>query len=94
MDFYSAWPFFFGMALIFVAASSPLLRGADSPPSSAHHRLRVLDGMRGFLALDVFFNHAALYHEYLSRGDVIPTPDVAFYDMPGGDVKSDAAAPG
>ena len=65
---YSEWPFFVSMALLLGFASLPLFRSADAPPSLVAGRVRTLDGLRGFLALGVFFQHAALYHAYMASG--------------------------
>ena len=62
---YSEWPFFVCMAILLGFASLPAFRSADAPPGSVANRVRTLDGLRGFLALGVFFQHAALYHQYL-----------------------------
>jgi peptidoglycan/LPS O-acetylase OafA/YrhL len=41
---------------------------ADIPPIPTNSRVSSLDGLRGFLALAVFFHHSALYHTYLLNG--------------------------
>jgi peptidoglycan/LPS O-acetylase OafA/YrhL len=79
---YSLWPYFAIMCVLLVLAASPLLRAADQPPSRQGIRISALDGLRGFLALGVFFHHAAIYHEYLldGRWDVPPS---RFYTLLG-----------
>jgi peptidoglycan/LPS O-acetylase OafA/YrhL len=42
------------------------------------NRLRTLDGLRGFLALGVFFSHAADYYGYLTMGDWADGPSTFF----------------
>jgi peptidoglycan/LPS O-acetylase OafA/YrhL len=83
MDFYTVWPYFIGCALMLALASTPLLRLADSPPTSVPARVQTLDGLRGFLALSVFFHHAAIYHHYIVTGEWLPPPE-RFYDNLGG----------
>jgi peptidoglycan/LPS O-acetylase OafA/YrhL len=68
MGFYSIWPYFAGMAVILLFASTPLLNWADTPPKAVPARVRTMDGLRGFLALGVVFHHAAVYHQYLQTG--------------------------
>jgi peptidoglycan/LPS O-acetylase OafA/YrhL len=50
-------------------ARTPLLRSADLPPTTVPARVQTIDGLRGFLALGVFFHHAAIYHQYLLTGN-------------------------
>jgi peptidoglycan/LPS O-acetylase OafA/YrhL len=65
MGFYVVWPFFLIMIIIVLLAGTPLLKSADAPPSMIPARVQTIDGLRGFLALGVFFHHAAIYHQYL-----------------------------
>ena len=60
--YYSIVWYFAGMTVILAVAASPLLRLAGSPPSAAAARASCIDGLRGFLALAVFFHHGAVYH--------------------------------
>jgi peptidoglycan/LPS O-acetylase OafA/YrhL len=66
-------------ALAFV--SLPVWRMADGPPQPARAD-NGIDGLRGFLALGVFFHHAAIYRPYLETG-VWWLPPSAFYTMCG-----------
>jgi peptidoglycan/LPS O-acetylase OafA/YrhL len=66
--FYSVWPYFAGMAVILLFASSPLLKHADAPSRAIPARVHTIDGLRGFLAFGVVFHHAAIYHLYLQTG--------------------------
>jgi peptidoglycan/LPS O-acetylase OafA/YrhL len=68
MSYYSVWPVFACMILLFLLAATPAFAAADAPPSLHPHRLKTLDGLRGFLALAVFFYHAAIYHHFLQGG--------------------------
>jgi peptidoglycan/LPS O-acetylase OafA/YrhL len=68
LDFSSAWPIGLILALILVVATTPLLVLADGPPIEAKSRVENLDGLRGFLALSVFFSHTLVYHYYLLDG--------------------------
>jgi peptidoglycan/LPS O-acetylase OafA/YrhL len=65
MGFYSVWSYFASMAAIFLFATIPFLKWADAPPSHVPSRVQSVDGLRGILALGVFFQHAAIYHQYL-----------------------------
>ena len=76
-----AW-FFLGIALLFVLVRVPLFRSADAPPTQQGTRVTTLDGLRGFLALAVFFHHATIYVGYLRTGQWEPPPS-RFYAMLG-----------
>lgn len=65
-DFYPLPPFFLGMGLLLALAATPLCRPADAPPGQAASRMPALDGLRGILALAVFFHHAAIYPRLLA----------------------------
>jgi peptidoglycan/LPS O-acetylase OafA/YrhL len=80
--FYAEWPFFACMAALLVLASTPAFRAADTPPSPRPNRLGTLDGLRGFLALAVVFNHVAVYHKFLLSGQWTPAPS-RFYALLG-----------
>ena len=79
---YSEWPFFACMTILLGFAALPVFRSADAPPGPVAKRVRTLDGLRGFLALGVFFQHAALYHQYLATG-VWQLPESALYSRIG-----------
>lgn len=78
MGVYSAFPFFLGIFLLLVFAASPIFKLADTPPHPSPNRISTLDGLRGFLALSVFFYHAVIYHEYVSTG-IWAVPPSRFY---------------
>ena len=59
MGFYSSLPCVVTTALLLGLASTPLLRSADAPPTDLAVRVGTIDGLRGLLALAVFFHHAA-----------------------------------
>jgi peptidoglycan/LPS O-acetylase OafA/YrhL len=82
LDYYSTWPFFVEIGLILALASTPLFRAADAPPIPEGRRIQSLDGLRGFLALLVFYHHIAVYHQYLQthRWD---NPQGRFYLLAG-----------
>jgi peptidoglycan/LPS O-acetylase OafA/YrhL len=65
MSVYSIAPFFGCMILLIAFASTPLFAAADAPPSSRPQRVVTLDGLRGFLALAVFFHHSSIYNRFL-----------------------------
>lgn len=66
--YFSIWPFVAEIGILFVIAATSPFAAADSPPIPERSRLENLDGLRGFLALSVFFHHAAVYHQYLQTG--------------------------
>lgn len=68
MDFYSVWPFFACMALLFVLVSTPLFSRADEAPGKSAGRLRSIDGLRGYAALAVLFHHTVYYRFFLIDG--------------------------
>src|SRR5215831_10336705 len=74
MDAYSIWPYFACMGLLLAIAATPLFKAADVPPNPRDDRLSTLDGLRGFLALCVFFQHATLY------GPPASAPGFYFYN--------------
>ncbi|HLX98514.1 MAG TPA: acyltransferase [Roseiarcus sp.] len=69
MGFYSALPYLLTMALLLGLASTPLFRLADTPPTDVAARVSAIDGLRGLLALAVFFHHSAIWHQYLLTGE-------------------------
>src|SRR5580658_9307808 len=78
MGFYSIWAYFIAMAIILWVAGTPLLKWADTPPTTVGARAHTIDGLRGFLALGVVFHHAAVYHQYLQTGEWC-LPPTRFY---------------
>lgn len=68
MSYYTIWPVFACMTLIMALVATPLFKAADAPPSPHPDRLVTLDGLRGFLALAVYFYHSAIYHRFLQPG--------------------------
>lgn len=75
MGFYSTWPMLALLVGLWAVTATPLFRAADSPPIPSRSRVETLDGLRGFLALAVFFHHGALYHTYIQDGLWRPPPD-------------------
>lgn len=72
---YSVWPLFACLAVLLAFAQLPIFASADAPPGLAKARISSIDGLRGFLALAVFFHHGTIYHAYLSgvRWDFPPS---------------------
>ena len=83
MDYLSVWPSIVCLALLFVLASTRLLNHADSPPSSDADRLSMFDGLRGFLALGVFFCHAVQLPGFSAAGVLPALPVGSFYELLG-----------
>jgi peptidoglycan/LPS O-acetylase OafA/YrhL len=74
MGFYSSLPCLVTTALLLGLASTRLLRSADAPPTDLAVRVGTIDGLRGLLALAVFFHHAAIWHQYIIIGEWRPPP--------------------
>ena len=68
--------------ILLAIAASPAFRAADASWHTQTNRTSTIDGLRGFLALAVFFHHATIYHRYLTDG-VWQTPPSAFYTQLG-----------
>jgi peptidoglycan/LPS O-acetylase OafA/YrhL len=83
LGYYSVWPFFIEIGVVLAIAATPLFRAADSPPIPVSGRIENFDGLRGFLALSVFFHHTAVYHQYLAHW-IWAFPPSRFYSLLGG----------
>jgi peptidoglycan/LPS O-acetylase OafA/YrhL len=68
LEFSSELPLCLILGLVLIVSASPLMRLADAPPTDTKSRVENLDGLRGFLALAVFFSHTLVYHNYLIGG--------------------------
>ena len=79
---YDVWPFFACVAFLMALAASPALKFADAPPNPKGERVSTLDGLRGFLALSVFFCHGMVYHGVISR-NIWEIPPSNFYTVLG-----------
>jgi peptidoglycan/LPS O-acetylase OafA/YrhL len=79
MDYYSVWPMALAFCLLLCLIATPLFKVADAPPTNAKIRVSTLDGLRGFLAFEVFFGHAAIYHQYLIDGTWGKVPTGPYY---------------
>ena len=65
---HSCLPYMIEIALLLGLVSTPLFRAADSALIPAKRAVANIEGLRGFLALGVFFHHAAIYHDGLLTG--------------------------
>ncbi len=81
MGVYSIWPYFVCMAVLLGVEALPVFKAADQPIAQQNRRLTI-DGLRGFLALGVFFHHAAMYQIALTQG-VWSLPPSQFYILTG-----------
>lgn len=61
------WPVFVCAGLLWAIAATPLFAAAGQPDQSPE-RVSTLDGLRGFLALAVFFHHGAFYQSFITAG--------------------------
>jgi peptidoglycan/LPS O-acetylase OafA/YrhL len=75
VDFFAHWPPVLILAALFGLVTTPLFKAADGPPIPTRKRISTLDGLRGFLALSVFFHHAAIFHSYIQGEPWGPPPD-------------------
>ncbi len=82
LGIYAIWPFFLCMVLLLIIAASPILKLADTRSHPSATRISTLDGLRGLLALSVFFHHGVIYHQYLLTGVYGPPPS-HFYRLLG-----------
>ncbi len=65
--------------LVFIAfIATPLFASADRSWHQHSKRTSTIDGLRGFLAIGVFFHHALIYHRYLQDG-IWAVPSSNFY---------------
>lgn len=78
MSLYAVWPTFLCTIVLLLLASTRVFAAADSPATSEQRRVRTLDGLRGFLALAVFFHHAIIYRKFLEQR-IWETPESLFY---------------
>jgi peptidoglycan/LPS O-acetylase OafA/YrhL len=81
----SVWPCLAITALLLGLAATRLMRQAEPDNrggGGTEHRMAPLDGLRGFLALSVFFHHAVITHAYLN-GQAWDVPPSRFYTMAG-----------
>ncbi len=82
MALYTPVGYFASMIVLLAFAASPLFRGADSSWHPESTRTTTIDGLRGFLALGVFFHHSMIYHRFLLTG-VWNIPPSAFFTQLG-----------
>lgn len=82
IGYYAIAPYFICMAFVLTIASTPLFRRADSPPNPSVERISSIDGLRGFLALAVFFHHGTIYYHWLAK-HVWDVPPSRFYTQLG-----------
>ena len=69
------------LAIVFALASTPVFRLADTAPTYTKERNGTIDGLRGILALGVFFHHVAVYAKYLQTGIWTVTPDRFYFNL-------------
>lgn len=77
---FSPIPYLIIMPAFVVFASARVFRQADASPSDSTSRFSALDGLRGFLALGVFFDHSSIYYNYMTSRAWTPS---VFYRMLG-----------
>ena len=79
---YSIWPAIIIVLLIFYVARTKPFAQTAAPAEARSVRFAQLDGLRGYLALGVFFHHVARYPDFIAQGAWQPPPS-RFYDSIG-----------
>lgn len=82
MDIFQAWAVFPCVTLLLLFAWLPPFHLADPPPGGRAVRVAPLDGLRGLLALAVYFHHVATYRDYITTGEW-RLPESPFFIMLG-----------
>lgn len=82
IEIYSIPLYFVCVALLLTILGAPVFKAIDRPPSPTEKRFGNLDGLRGYLALSVFFHHAAIYYLWLRDG-VWALPPSSFFTLLG-----------
>lgn len=67
--------------LLLIVAGSPLFHAADRSWHAQSARTATIDGLRGFLALGVFFHHALIYNAFLTTGAWALPPSALFTEL-------------
>lgn len=78
MSFYSIWPCLLIIILLLTISNSSLMRSVGILSNLKISRINSIDGLRGFLAISVFFHHVAINHQ-LSTNGVWALPPSRFY---------------
>lgn len=81
MNLYSPTGYLVVSLLLLGLAATPLLRAADSSWHANNSRTRTIDGLRGFLALGVFFHHAIIYNHFLTTGAWEVPPSILYTQL-------------
>jgi len=82
VDTYAIWPFFGSIIFLLAVMRMRIFSLADTAPSPHRNRVTTLDGLRGYLALGVYFHHALIYRNFLING-TWELPPSRFYIMLG-----------
>ncbi len=86
MNIYTPIAYLVASAFLLAFAATPLLAPADSSWHGQSARTSTIDGLRGFLALGVFFHHALIYHRFLRDGVWTVPPNPLYAQLGGGAV--------
>src|SRR5579864_2584871 len=78
---YEPWRIVPVMVVLFVLFSLRHFKVLDEPPAQHNNRSRTIDGLRGFLALGVFFAHGSGYYVYMKTGYWGAGPSVFFNQL-------------
>lgn len=78
MNLYSPAGYLIISLLLLGLAATPLFRLADNSWHAKSDRTRTIDGLRGFLALGVFFHHAIIYNHFLTTGNWVVPPSILY----------------
>jgi peptidoglycan/LPS O-acetylase OafA/YrhL len=82
MSLYSLWPPILLTAAVLFVVGLPVFARLDEARDASGDRHGNIDGLRGFLAISVFFHHAAMTHRLLEDG-VWELPPSHYYTLAG-----------
>jgi peptidoglycan/LPS O-acetylase OafA/YrhL len=82
MTLYSFWPPLALTTVLLCLVRLPLFSRLDTKDDRGVQRSASIDGLRGFLALGVFFHHAVMTHTFLEQG-IWELPPSAYYTLLG-----------
>ena len=80
-NIYSPIPYFAIIIFIILFARTPLFSATDTVWHEKNLRTSTIDGLRGFLAISVFFHHAAITYHYLLTNSWELPPSVFYTQL-------------
>jgi peptidoglycan/LPS O-acetylase OafA/YrhL len=86
MSVYTPVGYFISIMLFLAFVLLPTFARADRPWHTENDRTTTIDGLRGFLAIGVFFHHALIYHNFLEDGHWSLPPSTFYTQLGQGSV--------